>query len=346
MLPCVAQEFHRCQSRPKPACRAALTLLELLIVIAVTAILVSLLLAAVVRARAAARLVTCQNNSRQLAFAFSNASESIGGFPTGTNYLRRIYSYADAGNLQDAIERGDGSMRDGDFPSPPWLLCPDDEIANPAWGDSNYILSDGVPPSFSNGSSGSPASNTQQGRGVHRFSEKRTPIHAIDDGLSNTILASERLVDPFFYPNIPDARLDDGYVRSHASRYHFWFSPSIPIYDELDPFVNECRLVDSQTSPWYPIDANPFLSRLWHHCSIGFNHVDSPNSNSCYLGDRLTSDPINPTITGSTPATSQHVGCVVASLCDGAVRTVSDSIDVEVWRAIGTISGHESNTTF
>ena len=60
---------------------AAFTLVELLVVIAVVAMLVSLLLPAVNAARGAARKTQCTNNIRQLALAFHNHHDAQGAFP-------------------------------------------------------------------------------------------------------------------------------------------------------------------------------------------------------------------------------------------------------------------------
>lgn len=315
--------------------QSGFTLIELFAVIAIIGLLASLLLAAAVRARAAARLVTCQNNVRQIVLAYQSAAETTGGYPTGHAYLRAIYPYADAEPLADALGDVGGTLQSGDFPSPEWLLCPDDGLLAPQWGESSYLLSDGVPSALVGAN----------GAGVYRLLKRSRQVRDIQDGLSNTVLISERLAAPFFHPGMPGA-MTQPFVRSHPNRYHYWFPDSIPVATDLESFLDECRLVEPATAQWYPIDNNPLLSRLWHHTSTGFNHVDPPNSTSCYRGARTSGEPVNPTITGSTPATSLHAGCVVASTCDGAVKTVSNSIDATLWRAVGTIAGGESSTAF
>ena len=41
---------------------------------------------------------------------------------------------------------------------------------------------------------------------------------------------------------------------------------------------------------------------------------------------------------------SCHGGLVNAGMADGSVRAVTDTVDLEVWRAAGTIKGHETKS--
>ena len=81
----------------------------------------------------------------------------------------------------------------------------------------------------------------------------------------------------------------------------------------------------------------PFAGYTWFFPSKGqtaYDHILSPNSQT---PDCSYDDPASPESWNAAMATrSQHLGIVTAAFGDGSVHGISESIDVRVWRAMGT----------
>jgi prepilin-type N-terminal cleavage/methylation domain-containing protein/prepilin-type processing-associated H-X9-DG protein len=125
-----------------PRRRGAFTLTELLVTLAITAVLLGLLLAAVQQVRAAAARAQCLNNLHQIGLALHGYHDSYNSFPPGVRFAgdpfpgmawtARLLPYLEQSALWE--QSRDAYARERDFASPPHPLglvvkafaCPSD----------------------------------------------------------------------------------------------------------------------------------------------------------------------------------------------------------------------------
>jgi prepilin-type N-terminal cleavage/methylation domain-containing protein len=315
--------------------RSAFTLIELLVVIAIITILIGLLVPAVQKVREAAARMKCQNNLHQLAVALHNHHDTTGKFPpsgtwtasgAGSGFSGHCFllPYIEQDNLYKSINfnvnASDTAFNAGARGARvPIFECPSDPMNSlPAgWAGTNYRLNNGVnllnsygenDPSRNNASLPPPNGGF--------FTNEACRMADILDGTSNTAAISEHIKGDF----------SNAISTPNADTYRPGTYPN-----NVDEAYAQCMAIDI-TNLSYQGNSNGGAPWLQHsHTGTRYWHGFLPGARSCMFPPQRI----------QTTANSGHSNIVNVALFDGSVRSVSYSISLATWRALGTRNGGE-----
>jgi len=320
------------------------TLIELLVVIAIIGVLIALLLPAVQQAREAARRAQCSNNFKQIGLATHNYVDTYRMFPasrgaTGIgaggaaipfpvinfSAMARIMPFMDRSEVSDRInfDIHCGAIENTTARAMPMssYLCPSDGKYDLAPGNpgNNIRANEGATINF--------AYYEIDAAGINKslpppngpfFALRFYKIKDMSDGLARTAAYSEQ------------NRSDQ--TNAQASPEDYFRGELIVYASDMDQAVEACESLD-MTNLIY--QGGSTAGREWIGVGVTemfYLHAATPNKRSCYF------QPGRCVFT----ATSRHPGGVNVVMCDGSVQFVSSSVDMCVWRAMGTRNGGET----
>jgi prepilin-type N-terminal cleavage/methylation domain-containing protein len=325
-----------------PSHRNGFTLVELLVVIAIIGILVALLLPAIQAAREAARRTQCSNNLHQISLAMHNHLSTLKFVPpaldwsksTTSNWsvLARLLPFAEETSLHNLINFQFNYSDISNAPQHkqvtqmkiPMLVCPSEQQPEPKVGAAQSHF----PPNYA-GNQGTwftfdPAT-LATGNGAFLVN-KKIGDKAFTDGLSKTLAFAEvkayqAKLASGGNPNSMGAVAPDTPAAVVASGGTFgttghteWVDGKIHETGFTATFPPNTEVAYSNGTNGYDVD---FISR-----------TESATGAS-------------PTYAAVT-SRSYHANVVQVAMMDGSVRTVSNSVELAVWRAAGTRNGSES----
>jgi prepilin-type N-terminal cleavage/methylation domain-containing protein len=347
--------------------RSGFTLIELLVVISIIATLMALILPAIQQAREAGRRTQCQNNLKNITLAAISFAESrrgvlpaSGTYPAGASspvgtpiqfghsWVLDLLPFLDQQAIYERWNFGVAfnagvNIAIGQY-SIPVLACPNDDSAAGADGGLTYVANAGVGDRNIDVTTTTPSTSTAFG---HSFAVE--PF-AWDGGTAlssqNVALSKELGV---FWARIDSKNDPDPSVAANAlAPVNLTANASAKLGGIYDGAGNTIlfsenvngganSLTGSKTWSDPSVRSCSFIFPIVSGSGMTFNNLH--NYVDLTLGSPYINRQKNGTDGSSPFPNSRHIGVIVASFCDGTVKTLSENIDPSIYVRLITPGG-------
>ena len=332
--------------------RNAFTLVEMLVVIAIIGILIALLLPAIQAAREAARRAVCSSNIKQIGLANHNFESGHKRFPSshhvgpsstsesGWSVQAQILPFLEQGQLYEHIDFDQSyssvTTQDGTPISAvriPIYTCPSetntelrDKNGVPTYAPLNYGVNLGTWAVWDPAKPGKVGNGTfQPTTGIR--------IRNIKDGMSATMMISE-------------VKTYNPYIRNSGTPSDEAMPTDPTQLCSISGGQSAQQKTNSGHTEWVDGRAHQtgftatFRPNQAVRCDFSGTTYDRVDFNSWQEGKG--GDANTEKTYAAVTARSHHPGLVQVGMMDGAVRSVTNDIDLTQWQAMATRNGNEA----